>query len=529
LICCANVANLLLARATVRTRELAVRAALGATRSRVVHQLLTESLLLASVGGAVGIGVGAAIVAAAPAIVPPGLLPASVAVTFDGRVVWFCAAAALAIGIVFGLAPAWQATRFAAPQVQTPDTRTSTDGFGTLRNVLVVGEVATAVLLLFGAGLLLRTLMAVDHVDRGYRATGALTMAVDPLGSSYPTVASLQQFFDSVEQEIRSIPGVANVAWSSTLPLGASYAGQFAFEVLGNTPVDAQAHPTADYQIVSRSYFETLDLPLIIGRGFDARDSRDNVAVCIVSEAFVRTHIADRSPLGVRVALRPAGAPQAKPVVREIIGVAKQVKGRPDETDDLMQVYVPMSQQLMDDMFVIVRPRSGSGDVLAGSVRAAIARVDKAQLVSVRDVQTLEDVAWEATARHRFRAVLVVALAILSLALAMVGVFGTLAYTVQQRLREFGLRIALGASAGSVLRLVLGSAARLMLTGVVIGLMLAGASARLLTSMLVGVEPLDPATFAVVLLVFAATALLAIASPAWRATRVDPARILRAE
>ena len=529
LICCANVANLLLARATVRTRELAIRSALGAGRQRIVRQLLTESLVLSAIGGALGSGIGAAILAVAPSVIPEGLLPAAVTLTFDMRMVAFCAAAALLVGLLFGLAPAWQATDFSAAQVIASDSRTSTGRGGRMRGLLVAGEVATAVLLLFGAGLLLRTLMAVESVDRGYRADQALTMVVDPLGSRYPTATSLLQFFDAVEQEIMGLPGVASVAWTSSLPLGPTGAGRFSFEVLGDPPVDESQRPTTDYQIASPSYFQTLDLPIVAGRSFNEGDIRDSVPVCIVNEAFVRAHLNGRSPLGVRVALRPAGSPQAPPVVREIAGVARQVKGQPDETEDLVQVYVPMAQDLVDDIFLVVRPRSGRADVLAPSVRAAIARVDKEQLVSVRGVMTLDDVAREATARHRFRAVMVMTFAALALLLAMVGVFGILAYSVQQHLRDFGVRRALGATTGDVLRLVVGSAIRVIATGVVVGLALSTVLARLLATVLFGVQPLDPLTFVAVTIVLAFTAAVATAVPAWRAARIDPAVALRSQ
>ena len=230
LICCANVANLLLARATVRTRELAVRSALGAGRGRVVRQLLTESLVLSAIGGALGVAVGAAILTVAPSVIPEGLLPAAVTLTFDVRVIAFCAAAALLVGLLFGLAPAWQASEFSSAQAIASNSRTVTGRGGRLRSLLVGRRVATAVVLLFGAGLLLRTLMAVDHVDRGYRADRILTMMVDPLGSRYPTDASLLQFFEAIEREIKPLPGVQSVAWTTGLPLGASDRGASMFD-----------------------------------------------------------------------------------------------------------------------------------------------------------------------------------------------------------------------------------------------------------------------------------------------------------
>jgi putative ABC transport system permease protein len=529
LICCANVANLLLARATIRSRELAIRAALGAGRQRVIRQLLTESLVLSIIGGVLGLGVGATILNIAPAVVPAGLLPPVVTVTFDVRVVAFCAATALLVGVLFGLAPAWQATEFSSANVIASDSRTSTGRGGRTRGLIVAAEVATAVLLLFGAGLLLRTLMAVENVERGFRADRVLTMMVDPLGARYPTPQSLAQFFEAVEQEIMALPGVGSVAWTTTLPMARDEPDRFAFEIVGDPPVDERRRPEADRQIVSPAYFKTLDLPLVSGRSFDERDRLDSGLVCIVNEAFARGHFRGRSPIGQRLALRPASSLKAQPVVREIVGVARQVKGRPDETADLVQFYVPMAQNLQDDIYLLVRPASGGAEALAPSVRAAIGRVDKEQLVSVRDVMTLEDVTWEATVRHRFRAVMVATFAGLALLLAMVGVFGLLAYTIQQRVRDVALRRALGASTSDVLRLVAGSAIRVIAIGGMAGLGLAVVLSRFLHSVLFGVQPLDAMTLAFVVTVLSATAVAAIAAPAWRATRIDPAVALRSE
>ena len=530
LICCANVANLLLARATVRARELAMRSALGAGRRRLIRQLLTESLVLAAIGCLLGIGVGAAIVSIAPSMIPEGLLPPAVTLTFDARVVAFCTIAALVVGLLFGLAPALKATGLSSAQVIASEPRGSAGAGGSsLRNLLVAGEVATAVLLLFGAGLLLRTLLAVETVDRGYRADRVLTMMVDPLASKYPTPAALTQFFDAVELEIRNIAGVANVAWTSGLPLGPSDAGQTFFEIVGDAPIVESQRPAATYQIVSETYFETLDLPIIAGRGFTQHDTVDSVPICIVNEAFVRRHLQGRSPIGVRVALRPTSSSEAPPVVREIVGVARQVKARPDETEDLLQIYVPMAQDLMDDIYLAVRPTSQRAEALAPAVRAAISRIDKEQLVSVRDVMTLEDLAWQATARHRFRALMVMTFAALALLLAMIGVFGILAYAVQQRVKDIGVRRALGASSSDVLRLVLGNAVRVIAVGVAIGLVLSIAVGQLIGSMLFGVRPVDPVTFALVVLVLVVTGAIATAGPVWRATRIDPVAALRGE
>lgn len=523
-ICCANIANLLMARATVRARELATRAALGAGRPRIVRQLLTESLLLAAVGGLLGVGVGATILRIAPALMPEGLLPPGIALAFDARVFWFCASAVLIVGILFGLAPAWQATACPVAQTLASDSRTSTARGGRLRSLLVGAQVATAVVLLFGAGLLLRTLIAVDDVDRGYRADRVLTMMVDPLGSKYPTAASLVQFFEQIDEQIAALPGVRSSAWTSSLPMGDSVLGSIPFEIVGDPPVVANP-PTADYAIVSPSYFETMDLPLVAGRGFGAGDTQDSAPVCVVNEAFVRRYVHGRSPIGARVALqfdsrRPA-------TIREIVGVARQTRKRPDEVEPVVQLYVPLAQSPVDDMYLLVRPSTGPAEALAGSVRAAIGRVDREQLVSVRDVLTLDDLASVATARHRFRAVMVATFAGLALLLAMVGVFGVLAYSIQQRAKDLAVRRALGATTRDLFRIVAGSALRVVAAGAGAGLLLAAILGRFVTTMLFGVQPLDPLTFVFVMIVLAVTALISIAGPTWRAARIDPANVLR--
>jgi putative ABC transport system permease protein len=529
LICCANVANLLLTRATVRRRELALRAALGAGRVRVVRQLLTESVLLTTIGGILGIAVGVAILRAAPLVVPPDILPATVDLGFDARVLGFCATATLFVGLLFGVAPAWQAAGVPLVQVIAADSRTASPRGSRVRAVIVAGQVAVAVVLLFAAGLLLRTLTNLTGVDRGYQAESVLSMLVDPVDAQFGDAAGLLRFYDALEQDIRSRPGVRSAGWATTLPLGRSYFGQVTIEVVGEAPADEDTRPLADYQIASPSYFETLDLPVVAGRGFDDRDRAGATPVCLVNEAFVRRFFQGRSPIGARIAVRPSEAPRANPFVREIVGVARQVKGRADEPDDLLQVYVPLAQNTVGDIFLLVRPESGSGDALAPAVRDAFAQIDKEQTTGVRDVMTLEDVAAAGTARHRFRAVLVMTFAGLALVLAMVGVFGVLAYSVEQRIRDFGVRRALGATTGDVLGVVARSATLMIAAGAVVGAALSLAAGRLLTSLLFGVRPLDAATLAVVAVVLTVTAAAAVLAPALRAIRIDPMTALRSD
>lgn len=527
LICCANVANLLLARATTRVRELAVRMTLGASRPRIIRQLLTESLVLSAIGGLLGAGVAWAILRAAPAVVPQDLLPPSVALGFDVRVAAFCAVSALLIGLVFGLAPAWKTPGVSWTQAMGSSSRSSTSNRGRLRGLLVVAEVATAVVLLYGSGLLLRTLIAVDNVDRGYRGDQVLTMMVDPLGDKYPTPDALLRFYDSIEQEIRVLPGVRNVAWSSSLPLQQTGEEPVAFEIAGDQPRTENERPAAEYKLVSPEYFSALDVPVLQGRSFTAIDTATSIPVCVVSEAFVRRYAQGRTPIGMRVGFPRAGVNPTP--MREIVGVVRQVKTTPTEMQEPVQIYVPTAQRVSDDMYLVIRVSSEDAGVLAPAARAAIARLDREQLVSVRDAMTVKDIAREATSRQRFRAVLVTTLAGLALVLAMVGVFGILAYSVQQRVREIGVRRAVGATTSDVALLIVGNAGRWMAAGVAIGLALSAALGRLVAALLVGVEPLDAITFGAVILVLLLAAVLAASVPAWRAVRVDPAIALRTD
>jgi putative ABC transport system permease protein len=523
LMCCANVANLLLARMSSRARELAIRSALGAGRGRIVNQILTESIVLAMFGGILGIGVGYGILRASPALIPEGLLPASVVLAFDGRVITFCVAAAFVVGVLFGLAPAWQSTGTRLMQVMSAEGRGGTKAGGRFRSMLVVAEVAAAVLLLCGAGLLLRSLTALAGVDGGARAESALTMQTTlSFGlptSRHKTTTSMAEFYRAVEQEVSALPGVRNAGWGSGLPLGGVYYGGFNVTIVDSDDPDGN-RPAVDYMIVSPGYLEALDIPLLAGRRFDDRDGASTTPVCLVSSDFVSKHLGGRNPIGLRLAVPPMGLVRAQPIVREIVGVVAPIRPWPDG-DDTDQVYVPLAQNPWANSVLVVRPRDRSdAAALAPAVRAAISRIDPQQPVT--RVMTLDDVVWRASARPRFRAVLVATFATLALVLAMIGVFGVLAYSVQQRWREFGVRIALGASVGQVLRLVAGAAARVVGVGIGLGLVAAAALASSISAFLFGVQPIDPLTFAAVALVLAVTAALAAAAPAWRASRVDP-------
>ena len=531
LMCCANVANLLLTRASGRAREIAVRAALGAGRRRIVAQILTESLVLAAIGGVLGLAVGAVILKAAPSVIPAGVLPSAVTLAFDTRVVLFCGVTACLVGLLFGLAPAWQASGASLVQVASAESRTTTKGGGRLRSLLVIGEIAAAVMLLCGAGLLLRTLISLNRVDAGYRADSVVTIRVN-LGyglptSQFPNADALRRFFGAVEREVAAVPGVKSVGWSSGLPLEGSALGGFGFDIVGQEAAKPADRPLADYQLVTPTYLQTIDVPIIAGRGFTTEDSATSVPVCLVSEGLVRRYLQGRNPLGMRIAIRPMQLGPSAPIVREIVGVVRQVKSAPTEVEETPQVYAPMAQNPWSFVALAVRPISGRADALVPAIRAAVARVNRG--VPTTLVRTLDDVAREATTRPRFRAVMVVTFAVLALVLAMVGVFGVLAYTVEQRSREFGVRIALGARPVDVLSLVLNGATRVIAAGVFIGLVSAAALGQTVSAFLFGVRPLDPLTFAAVTLVLIVTALVAMAAPALRAARVDPVEAFRSE
>jgi putative ABC transport system permease protein len=532
LLCCANVANLLLARGNMRARELAVRAALGAGRSRMVSQLLTESLVLAAIGGLLGLAIGAAIVNGAPLLMPPGLLPAAATFTFDSRVAIFCAATTLTVGILFGLVPAWQAARTSLVQSISAESRSSTSRGGRMRQMLVAGEVAAAVVLLCGAGLLLRTLLVLDNVDTGYRADGDSVLTLDfsvqgpRPGSRYPNLPSLMQFYDAATREIRAIPGVRKFGWSTGLPYGTTEIGRLSMEIVGDPPLAADDRPRADFQAADAGYFATIELPIVTGRGFTDRDTGDSPKVCIVNEAFVRRYLGGRDPIGMRIRTAAVGG-LVPALEREVVGVVRQLPDQQDAPEPPTQLFVPLTQLPLGDTYLVVQATDGPVQALLEPIRQAVARIDRD--VPVRRERTLTDLAHLNTAPHRFRAAIVATFSVLALVLAMVGIFGVLAYSVEQRTREIGVRIALGATAANLLRLVMGGAARVVAIGGVIGLIAAALLARTISSFLFGVEPFDPPTFGVVGLILALTAAIATAAPAWKATRVDPVEAFRAE
>ena len=529
LICFANIANLLLTRNSARGNELAIRSVLGADRRRLKRQFATENLLLAVAGGVAGVVLAGALLRLAPAAIPQDLLPSGVVIGFDWRVAVFCVAATLVVALLFTLASSAQVAELTALREGVPSGRRMTDRSSRTRELLVVGQVATAVVLLYGAGLLTRTLIEVDSVDPGYRAQSVLSLFVDPLGDSYPTPAALLQFYGAIEEELKSNPGVASAAWTSSLPLGPSIMGSLFFDVAGEPAVVPSERPMAEMLVVSPAYFRTLDQPILAGRAFDDGDRIDTIPVCIVNAAFVEHRLQGRPAIGRTVQVWREEQSVAEPRTCEVVGVAANAKRRADEPELPAQIYYPFARIPDDDVFLIVRPVSGDAGALASSVRAAVARIDRESLVSVTDVATLESVARDATARYRFRALLIGAFAGLALLLAALGVFGVLAYSVQKRWREFGVRMALGARPGAVVGLITRGAARVLIPGVLAGAILAVIVGQMLGAMLFGVRPFDAPTFTLVLVVLAAAAALSVVGPAFRATRIDPVGALRSD
>jgi len=526
LMACANVANLLLARSLGRSREIAVRTALGGSRGRIVGQLMMETLLLALAGGAVGLAAGWAIVHAAPAIVPRDTLPAGVAMWFDGRVAAATVVLVAITAIVCGLAPASQASHFSLSQLLSASSRSTTGGAGTLRAVLVVCEIAAAVVLLSGAGLLVRSLIALNQIDPGYRAERVLTASVVLPFNRYADTNRMLQFYERAQRELAAIPGVTVAALGGTLPYDGFDIGQ-GYELVGQPSPDRANQPTAHYQIVSADYFRALGIDMVRGRPFDAHDTIAGNQVCIVNEAFVAKHLSGRDPVGVRLSVSSMdlrGGPT--PVVREIVGVSRQTVAEAGEKELPIEIYVPITQNPWFSASIVLQT-AGDPVGAAPALRAAIARVDKDQPVT--RVRTIDEVAAEATSQPRFRAQIVAAFAVIALVLAAVGIFGVLAYAVSQRAREFGIRIALGAQASDVLSLVLSGALRITAAGLVIGLAAAGALTRTLSALLYSVQPLDAATFAATAVTLSVTAFAAAVAPACRAMRVEPSVALRDE
>jgi putative ABC transport system permease protein len=518
LIACANVANLLLARSAAREKEMAIRLALGASRWRIARQLLTESALLGLAGGGAGLLLAVWGIDSITALAP-GNLPRIGEVRIDGWVLGFTLITSLLTGILFGLAPALQLPRLSIHEVVKDGGRGST---GTrrrwLRQVLVVSEVAIALVLLIGAGLLINSFLRLQRVDRGFDARNLLTLnlTLSRFSTSEQQVAFLRQVLDRAAL----VPGVTAVGLTSTLPLRGGPGTDFVIE--GRPPLALGDEPSADIRIVDPNYFRAMRIPLRAGRPFAETDSTDAPKVMVINENMARRFWPNEDPIGKRVTMKDWGPP----LTGEIIGIAVDVKADSLDSETRPMIYWAYPQFPTIFNSFVVRTE-GDPLSLIGAIKSQIWSVDPSQPVA--SVATMEQVVANSVAAHRFNMLLIGIFAAVALALAGVGIYGVISYTVSQRTHEIGIRLALGAQGSNVLRLVVGQGMVLALAGVGLGLAAAAGLTRLMSSLLFGVSPTDAPTFAVVAVLLTAVALFACAVPALRATKVDPMVALRYE
>ena len=524
LMACANVANLLLARGVGRVREIAVRRAIGGSTAQILRLLMTESVLLAATGGGAGLMVAWAALGAAPSVVPPGLLPDGIALTFNARVAGLAAMLVGLTAVLVGAVPAWHGARTPLTEVLAAGGRNVTTT-GVLRQALTIGEVAGAVLLLSGAGLLVRTLISIATEEHGFRADSVLTMNVSLPLSRYPSQTRMLSFYRQLESALGALPGIRAVGLATDLPLQGWNIGQ-PFEIVGDDPTDPSSRRSAHYQMVSARYFDALGISILRGRAFDERDRATSAPVCIVNEEFVRRHLGGREPIGTMVQVPSVAQGAAPTVAREIVGVIKQVAIQAGESEKSVELYVPLEQNAWSSTAIALR---AEGDPRAWAVpaRLAIAQIDGD--LPVTRVRTMHEIEAESVSRPRFRAGLVGTLAVLALLLAAIGIFGVLTFSVRERTREFGIRLALGARIADVLWLIIGSGAQIAAVGIALGLLLSAVLTRSLASLLYGVAPLDPLTYAAVSGTVTVTAFIACITPGWDALHTDPAVTLRQE
>ncbi len=516
LVACANIANLLLARGSARQGELAVRAALGAGRGRLLRQLLTEALVLALIGGALGLALAyagaAAIVAAEPADIPR-----LDQVGVDSTVVVFTFITAIVTSLAFGVLPALQATATQLTPALAEQGRGGFTGGGghRTRAALVVAEVALAVVLLVGAGLLVRSFVKLTGVESGFRAANAMAFRVRMLGDAYQERPQVLRRLVDIEARLKSLPGVTAAGATSLLPFSGRGA-LVGFSVEGAPPPPANVNQEIGIASVTPDYFRAIGTPLVRGRGFTDRDHGDAPRVTVFNEAAVRFWLPERDPLGARVNMNGT--------IYEVVGVVGDVlQGDPGQRP-LPQMFVPYAQRVVRAPRVVVRT-SGDAMAVAGAIRAEIHALDPK--LPIADMIPLEQLATRAVARPRFYTTLLALFAGVALALAATGIFGVMSYAVAQRTREIGIRIALGANVADVLRMIVARAVALAAGGIVVGIAAAMALGRFLQSQLFGVALLDPVTMAGVVLVLLTSAGLASWLPAWRAATVDPVRTLR--
>jgi predicted permease len=527
LVACVNLANLLLARATARERELAVRAALGGGRSRLVRQLLTESVVLAAMGGAAALVLSVFGVRWAVALLPPGI-PRLNEIRLDTTVLAFTALLALATGVAFGLLPAFRATRSAAP-----DAARFARGGGRgvahhrLAAALVVGEVALAVLLAITAALLVRSFRELRNVTPGFRTSHLVAARISPPPARYTDKTRTTAFFNEVVARAAALPGVESVAAVNQLPLAGPVFGA-ALRVEGRYENASQGLPMADhFQSITPGYLATMGIAVVRGRGFTLADGPNAQPVALVSATLAKTLWPDADPIGKRISY-PFPSPWLT-----VVGVVPDVRLDSLRDTSGAAVYIPYEQRLASlrtgnnpEMTVIVRT-IGSETAIGQALRAIVESIDRS--VPVTEIRSMEDVVSQSVAKPRFTMSVVTGFALAALLLGAVGIYGVMSYLVGQRAHEMGVRIALGANSGDIIGLVLGRGAWLAIGGAAIGVAAASIATRPLRALLYGISSTDPATFVVVPLLFVVVALGASLGPARRAMRADPVDALRAD
>ena len=531
LIACANVANLLLARAAARQKEVAIRTALGATRSRLVRQFLTESALVSVMAGGLGLLLALWGVEFLVSL-SPASIPRVSEIALDARVVAVTMAVSLLTGILFGLAPALQFSKPDLNETLKDGGRGSTDGRRRqrLRSMLVISELTFSVVLLIGAGLMIRSFFRLQQVSPGFSVENMLTMRLSLPRSKYPDFNHQREFFQQLLTRIESQPGVQSIAVINVLPLSGSTADR-SFRIEGRPLAQGEPGPDEELRFISPGYFATMGIPLLRGREFTQRDTQDAPRTTIINQALADRYWPGEDALGKRIAY--SGFGEGKPNWCEIVGIVGNVKHSGPDLPEKPEVYVPYLQPLFSaatsivgPMYLVIRTATAPANLTA-AVRSEIASLDKNQPVS--NIKTMTQRLSESVAQRRFNMQLLGIFAGVALVLAAVGIYGVMSYTVTQRTHEIGIRMALGARAFTVLRLILGQALVLAVIGVVIGLSSAFAMTRLISSLLYEVSATDPLTFAVVSLILIGVALGACCVPARRAMKVDPMVALRHE
>jgi putative ABC transport system permease protein len=520
LIACANTANLLLARAAVREKEIALRISLGAGRGRLARQLLTESVLLSLLGGVLGILMGWSSLHLVTSLLQRRLLPQTIAIHLDGRILVFALLLSLATGLVFGMAPVVQLIRGNLHDRLKQGGRQTAGGGQRLRQVLVVGEIAISLVLLAAAGLLLRSMATLLNVDKGFNSHHVITMAVRPSPVRYKDPKTEILYLQRILESVNSLPGVQAAGWVYTLPLtGNSTNGGIKIE---GHPGDS---PNVDKQYVEGNYFQAMRTPLLKGRFFDSRDNLNSPRVVIVNQTLAQKIFPNQDSIGKRIDVG-----WGDPGWSEIIGIVADTKQEALTAEHRSSTFMLYSQNaaLMEylDTNLVVRTSQDPLSAVA-AIRSRIQQLDPNQPLA--DVKTMDDVLAESLAPQRAPAWLFGGFSAIALFLASIGIYGVLSYFVVQRRQEIGVRMALGAQRSNVLRLILGQGARLIAIGVAIGIVGGLWAARTLTSLLFGVKSTDLPTFIAVSVLLASLALVACAVPALRATRVDPLVVLRNE